>query len=181
VAASDVAAATVGHTAYIVGGYTVSAPLRTIVAFTPGAGARIVATLPRPLRYASVAAVGGRVLIAGGTSGVIAERAILSFDPATGHVRRVGELPYSVTHAAGAALGGWLYVLGGRSESLSGQRSSILAVDPLNGAVQPAGRLPRALSDLGAASLPDRIVLVGGRESAGTVYDRALTLLPSAR
>jgi hypothetical protein len=128
-----------------------------------------------------VAAVGGHVLIAGGTSGVTAEWAILSFDPATGRIRRVGELPYPVTHAAGAALGGWLYVLGGRSESLSGQRSSILADDPLNGAVQPAGRLPRALSDLGAASLPDRIVVVGGRESAGTVYGRALTLLPSAR
>jgi hypothetical protein len=137
--------------------------------------------LPRPLRYASVAAVRGHVLIAGGTSGVTAQRAILSFDPATGRVRGIGELPYPVTHAAGAALNGWLYLLGGRSESLSGQRSSILAVDPLSGAVRPAGHLPQALSDLGAASLPDRIVAVGGRDSAGTVYDRALTLLPSAR
>jgi hypothetical protein len=40
--------------------------------------------MPRPLRYAAVAAVGGRLLIAGGTSGVTARREILLFDPATG-------------------------------------------------------------------------------------------------
>jgi hypothetical protein len=181
VGTSDISAATVGHTAYLPGGYTVTAPLRTIVAFTPATGAHVVATRPRPLRYAAVAAVDGRVLIAGGTSGVIAERAILSFDPATRAVRQIGRLPYPVTHAAGASLNGWFYVLGGRSESLSGQRSSILAVDPRSGAVRPAGRLPEALSDIGAASLAGRVVTAGGRNPAGTVFDRALTLLPAPR
>jgi N-acetylneuraminic acid mutarotase len=159
----------------------VSAPLRTIVAFTPATGAHVVATLPRPLRYAAVAAVDGHVLIAGGTSGVVAERSILSFDPATRSVRQIGELPYPVTHAAAASLNGSLYVLGGRSESLSGQRSSILAIDPRSGAVRPAGHLPEALSDMGATSLAGHILAVGGRNSAGGVYDRALTLLPVAR
>jgi hypothetical protein len=181
VGASDVAAATIAHTAYVVGGYTVSEPLKTIVAFTPGAGARIVGTLPRPLRYAAVAAVDGHVLIAGGTSGVTAERAILSFDPATRTTRQIGELPYPVTHAAGASLNGSFYLLGGRSESLSGQRSSILAVDPHSGAVRPAGRLPEALSDMGATALADHVLAVGGRNPAGTVFDRALTLLPVTR
>jgi hypothetical protein len=181
VGASDISAATIGHTTYIPGGYTVSAPLRTIVAFAPATGARVVATLPRPLRYAAVAAVDGRVLIAGGTSGETAERAILSFDPTTRTVREIGQLPYPVTHAAGATLNGVFYVLGGRSESLSGQRSSILAVNPGSGSVRPAGHLPRALSDMGAASLAGQIVAVGGRDSSGTVYDRALTLVPAGR
>jgi len=141
--------------------------------------AHVVATLPRPLRYAAVAAVDGRVLIAGGTSGVVAERAILSFDPATDTVRQIGELPYPVTHAAGASLNGSFYVLGGRSESSPGnaRRSSpsILAAAPC----APRGTLPEALSDMGATTLAGHILTVGGRDSAGNVYDRALTLLPS--
>ena len=67
--ASDVSATTVGDTAYIVGGYDGVRPLDTIVAWRPGAPARVVARLPQPVRYAAVAAVGGRVLVAGGTTG----------------------------------------------------------------------------------------------------------------
>ena len=44
--------------------------LDTIVAFTPGAGARVVAHLPTPLRYAAVGAVDGRIVIAGGSTPV---------------------------------------------------------------------------------------------------------------
>jgi hypothetical protein len=179
VGASDIEAATIGHTAYVVGGYTETVPLRTIVAFTPGGGVRIAGMLPRPLRYAAVAAVGGQLLIAGGTSGEQAQRAILSFDPSTGAVRQIGVLPQPSTHAAGASLNGRFYVLGGRGENLDEQRSSILAVDPISGAVSPGGRLPLALSDLGAASLSGRIVVVGGRDSSGNVQDRALTFLPA--
>ena len=78
-------------------------------------------------------------------------------------------------------MNGSFYLLGGRSESLSGQRSSILAVDPRNGSVRSAGRLPEALSDVGATSLGDHILAVGGRNRAGTVSDRALTLRPAPR
>jgi hypothetical protein len=181
VGASDIAAATIAGTAYIVGGYTVSAPLRTIVAFKPGSATRVVGMLPRPLRYASVAAVGGQVLIAGGTSGTTAERAILSFDPQSGAVREIGMLPQATTHAAGASLNGWFYVIGGRGEGLSEQRSTILAIDPHSGAVRTAGHLPEALSDIGATSLAGHLLAVGGRNSAGTVSARALTLLPLGR
>ena len=181
VSASDIAAATVAGTAYIVGGYTVSAPLRTIVAFKPGTATRVVGMLPRPLRYASVAADDGRVLIAGGTSGTTAERAILSFDPQSGAVRQIGLLPQATTHAAGASLNGWFYVIGGRGEGLSEQRSTILAIDPRNGAVRTAGHLPEALSDIGATSVAGHLLAVGGRNSAGTVSSGALALLPLGR
>jgi N-acetylneuraminic acid mutarotase len=165
----------------VVGGYTVSAPLRTIVAFRPGAATRVVGMLPRPLRYAAVAAVDGRVLVAGGTSGTTAERAILSFDPQSGVVREIGLLRQATTHAAGASLNGWFYVIGGRGEGLSDQRSTILAIDPRSGTVRTAGHLPEALSDIGATSLTGRLLAVGGRNSAGMVSARALTLLPLGR
>jgi hypothetical protein len=181
VGASDTAAATIAGTAYVVGGYTVSAPLRTIVAFRPGVATRVVGMLPRSLRYAAVAAVDGRVLVAGGTSGTTAQRAILSFDPHSGAMREIGLLPQATTHAAGASLNGWFYVIGGRGEGLSEQRSTILAIDPRSGAVRMAGHLPEALSDIGVTSLAGHLLAVGGRNSAGTVSARALTLLPLGR
>ena len=47
----------------------------------PGAPLRRVATLPHALRYAAAAAVGGRLLVAGGTDGTTARDEILSVDP----------------------------------------------------------------------------------------------------
>ncbi len=174
-AASDVAAATSGSTAYIVGGYTGTAPLRSLLAFSPGHRARPAAMLPRPLRYAAVAAVGPFVLIAGGTSGTAAQRAILRFDTRTRRVTTLANLPHSLTHAAGASLGGRFYVIGGRGEAVDSATAAIWSVDPSTGSVEPAGRLPVALSDLGAASEPDRIFVMGGRDSGGRVHDQILT------
>ena len=104
VGASDVAAASIGSRAYIVGGYTVTTPLRSILGFVPGQPLRRVARPPRPLRYAPVGAVAGALYIAGGTSGTAAQRAVFRFDPRTGRVTQVGELPRPLTHAAGASL-----------------------------------------------------------------------------
>jgi N-acetylneuraminic acid mutarotase len=153
--------------------------LRTIVAFTPGSGARVAAMLPLPLRYAAVAAVGGHVLIAGGTSGETAQRSILSFDPATGAVRQIGTLPQPLTHAAAASLDGRLLVFGGRGGERTSQRAAILSIDPATGATSNAGRLPQPLSDVGAASLGAEVLLVGGRDRSGRVHDQALTYRPA--
>ncbi len=167
VGASDVGAA----------GYTEVVPLSTIVAFTPGSGVRVAGMLPLPLRYAAVAAVGGHVLVAGGTSGSTAQRAILSFDPTTGAVHQIGQLPYPLTHAAGASLDGRLLIFGGRGGELSSQRAEILSIDPATGTISYAGSLPQPLSDMGAASLGGELLLIGGRDRAGTVHDQVLSYL----
>jgi hypothetical protein len=127
----------------------------------------VVARLPADLRYPAVAEVGGRVLIAGGTTGLAPQRTILSFDPRSRRVTRLGELPHSLTHAAGASLNGTFYVIGGRSASLTGQTSTILGVDPRSGRVYPAGHLPRPLSDVAAVSDGSRILVAGGRDPVG--------------
>src|SRR5436190_849179 len=121
--ASDVSAATLDGTAYVVGGYDGARPLNTIVAWRPGSPARIVAHLPHPVRYAAVAAVAGRLMIAGGTPGSGALSGVASFDPATKRVRTLGRLPTATSHAAGAALGGWFLVVGGRDRARSQLRS----------------------------------------------------------
>src|SRR5262249_35272788 len=53
---SDQSAAAANGTGYVVGGYTGTHWLDTIVAWRPGSRAHVVAHLPSPLRYAAVAA-----------------------------------------------------------------------------------------------------------------------------
>ena len=88
-------AAAIGGTAYVVGGYTGTRWLDTIVAWRPGHTPRVVAHLPHPLRYAAVAAVGKTLVIAGGSlENGTASDAVLAFTPATGRVTQA-------RHAAG--------------------------------------------------------------------------------
>jgi hypothetical protein len=169
-AVSDVAAATIGHTAYVVGGYDGSMAVDTIVAWRPGQPVgRVAGHLPHGLRYAAVAAAGGRLIVAGGTVNASASRDVLAFDG--GSVRRIGTLPAPLTHAAAAVLHGRVYLFGGRGAGLGTQRRAILAIDPASGRVRAAGRLPVALSDLGAATAGGRVLLIGGRDSGGRVHD----------
>jgi len=165
----------------VIGGYTGTAPLRSIVAFRPGQRPRMVARLPQPLRYAAAARVGSSVLVAGGTSGTTATDAILRFDPATHRVRRIGRLPAPLTHAAGVGLGRRFYVVGGRGDDPTSQRRTIYAVDPASGRVRRAGRLPVALSDLGAASYGDQALVLGGRDAHGRARDQIYRLTLGTR
>jgi N-acetylneuraminic acid mutarotase len=178
VATSDTEAVTLSGTAYVVGGYTTTVPLRSVLAFRPGSGLSEAAALPHPLRYAAAAAVGNRILIAGGTDGVHARDEILSVDPVAHKVRVIGHLPSRSAHGAGAALGGTFYVLGGRSDATNSQTRAIWAIDPVSGRVRPAGRLPVALSDLSVVAVGTRLIVVGGRDRAGTVHGEVLELAP---
>jgi len=173
---SDTSAATIGHTAYVVGGFTTTTPLRSVLAFRPGERPRVAATLPHPLRYAAVAVVGRRLMVAGGTNGLRGRREIVSVDPVSGHVRVVARLPAPLSHAAGAALGGRFYVLGGRGDAPTSQRAAIWVVDPARRGVRRAGRLRVALSDLAAATVGGRILVAGGRDARGIVHDELWSL-----
>ncbi len=177
-AASDVAAGVIGTTVYVVGGYTGTAPLDTIVAWSGSGTARVVARLPHPIRYAAVAALGGRLIVAGGTSGVDATRAVYAFDPARGSVHQIGLLPHPLTHGVAAALGDRVYVIGGRGAYEGTQTKAILAIDPVSGRVRSAGRLPVALSDVGAATIDGAVMVAGGRETSGTLSQEVYLLRP---
>jgi Kelch motif len=176
--ASDVAAAALGGSFYVVGGYTGTKALRTIVAWRPGSAARVVARLPVALRYAAVATAGGRLVIAGGSDGTTAGRAVYAFDPVAGSVRRIATLPRPLAHAAAVTLGPFVYVLGGRGATTDSQTRRVLSIDPRTGSVRSAGRLPHALSDAGAAATGGAIVLAGGRDAAGQVRSEVLRLEP---
>src|SRR5207244_1341285 len=132
----------------VVGGYTGSRWLDTIVAWGPGTGARVVAHLPSALRYAAVTAAAGRVVVAGGSlPNGGASRTVYAFDPATRVVRTIGALPAPTTHATAAAYGGEALVIGGRGAAVGTPTSRIVAVDPVRSKVRLAGRLDAPASD----------------------------------
>jgi len=167
---SDQSAAEIGGVAYVVGGYTGARWLDTIVAWRPGRQARVVARLPFAVRYAAVAATGGRLVIAGGSlqSGA-ASTVVLGFKPGARSVVRIGRLPAPTTHAAAAGLDNVVYVIGGRGTSVGTPTARIVAVDPATHRVQLAGALASPRSDLAAAGIVGgRILLAGGRGAAGT-------------
>jgi N-acetylneuraminic acid mutarotase len=170
----------VGGTVYVVGGFTGVAPLDTIVAWSGSGTGRVVARLPHPVRYAAVTATGGRLIIAGGTSGDSATRDVYSFDPTDGQIREIGLLPHALTHASAAALDGRAYVIGGRGAVQGSQTAAILALDPVSGRIRPAGRLPVALSDAGVATIGAVVMLAGGREASGVLSATLYVLRPSA-
>jgi YVTN family beta-propeller protein len=167
---SDQAAAAIDGTAYVVGGYTGSRWLDTIVAWLPASTARVVAHLPFPLRYAAVAAVGKRLVIAGGSlENGKASGVVLEYAPSHGDgVRRVGRLPAPTTHAAAATLGNVAYVIGGRAAALHSPTARIVAIGPGRRRIRTAGSLSSPRSDLAAVTLGNRILLAGGRGTAGT-------------
>jgi YVTN family beta-propeller protein len=182
---SDQAAATIGGTAYVVGGFTGSRWLDTIVAWKPGGRALVVAHLPFPVRYAAVAAAGGKLVVAGGSlpSGA-ASAAVLVYDPATKRLRRVGDLPAATTHGAAAGLGDLVYVIGGRGAASGTPTARIVSVDPGTGSVRQAGHLAAPLSDESVAALGSSLLVAGGRDARGTqssIYELARGTAPHVR
>jgi N-acetylneuraminic acid mutarotase len=168
--ASDVAVATIGQTAYVVGGYDDTNALDSIVAWTPGKTATVVAHLPVGLRYAAATAVGNRLIIAGGAHNAVATRSILSFDPATGKVTVLGRLPAPVSHASAITIGSRVYLIGGRrSGTATSQTSQVVAIDPVSGRARPAGHLPRPTSDAAVVTTGGAAIVAGGRSPTGPV------------
>ena len=169
-ASSDSSAAAIDGTAYVVGGYTGTRWLDTIVAWRPGSPPHVVAHLPDTLRYAAVAASGGRLVIAGGSlENGTASSAVLAYTPASGRVMQLGKLPAPTTHAAAAAVGGVVYVIGGRGATLGSATNRIVAVDVASKRVRAAGTLAVARSDLAAATVGGSILVTGGHAATGTV------------
>jgi hypothetical protein len=165
---SDAGAAEIGGSDYVAGGWDGRTLNMSIYRYVPGRSPRIVGQLQQGVRYPAIAALDGKLLIAGGETADGAVTATISaFDPATGKSSRVGRLPYPVSHAAGAVLGRRLYVLGGLRAGHP--IATILSWFRGRRRARRAGRLPEPLSDLAAASTSGAIVIAGGEALSGPV------------
>ena len=171
---SDLVAAVVGSTAYVLGGLDGNQLVGAILATTDGVHFRVVGELPQPVRYAAVAVDGsGQIWVFGGELGT-GENAdaggattdIQRFDPSSGLASVVGHLPVAMGHAEALWLGGQLFVTGGRTAS--GPSATIWRIDQTDGAVTAAGALPGPRSDAGVVVINGTGYLVGGEVSGPT-------------
>jgi Kelch motif protein/putative pyrroloquinoline-quinone binding quinoprotein len=181
---SDLTAATVttgpGAGIYLVGGWDGSTASRTIWRTVDGRRFTAVGRLPIGLRYASAAAVGPTIVVAGGQVNDRPVADVFAFDTTTGRVRRLPDLPGPIGHAAAFAVAGEAYVLGG-IDAAGRAVSTVTAIDPAAGTVVPEAPLPAAVSDAAVAPMADGAVLVGGWRDGHAVDQVLIATTAAAR
>lgn len=157
---SDLVAAVVGSTGYVMAGYDGSRPDASVLATTDGRHFQDVGSLPLPVRYPAVASDGQDIYLFGGESAAGVSSVIQRLDPSTGSVRIVGRLPRPLAHCSAFALDGDIFVLGGISVGRAS--ADIWRYDPATGLVELAGRLPYRVSDAASAVINGTAYLLGG-------------------
>lgn len=172
---SDLAAAAVGNTVYLVGGYDGTTPRRDVLATTDGRTFRTVATLPEGVRYPAVAALGSTVYIVGGelASGA-STTAIVALNTTTDQVRIVGQLPQPLSHASAMVLDNTVVVAGGTNGTA--RTDQIWRINTTTGVASSAGLLPYAVADAGSAVLGGVGYLVGGTGNGNATLATAVQL-----
>ena len=124
-------ALTVGSTTYLLGGANGTTPDPSVLSTTDGRAFSVVATLPVPVSFPAMAAIGTKLLVFGGQalSGTGAGQPVATVqmvDLATRRAKVVGRLPAPVMGAAAISLGGAVFVVGGEtSAGASGVAASV--------------------------------------------------------
>jgi N-acetylneuraminic acid mutarotase len=176
-------ALTVGTSTYLVGGEGTAGPDAAVLATSDGRHFVTVASLPIPVQFPAVAAVGHRLYVFGGVAVTGAEagrpvNAIQVVDLKTHKVTAAGHLPEPLTASAAVVLGhdvllaGGDTTSGGAGASTAGSTptmsvSTVWSFDPTSETCTPVGHLSVAVSHAGVAVLGSTAWLVGG-ESNGT-------------
>lgn len=176
---SDAGAVTIGKTAYVVGGYDGTAADPQVLSTTNGSSYRAVGSLPVPVRYPAVAALGRLIYAFGGQrvggAGAAVDD-IQRIDPASGKIVVVGHLPQALLGAAAVTLDGVVYVAGGTTGTADS--GVIYAFDPATGRALVAGHLISPLSNAAVATVGGTAWLVGG-ESGSTPTANVQMLKPN--
>ena len=165
-AVHDAPAATLGSTAYVLGGGTAAGPSDAIDGRTRRAG-----SLPLGLSDAAAASHGRTAWVVGGFTATTPLRSVLAFRPGR-RVRHVASLPHPLRYAAAAAVGGAVLVAGGIDGTTA--RDEILRVDPRTGRVRVVGHLPAPLAHAAGVALGRTFYVLGGRSDAPDGQRRAI-------
>ncbi len=177
---SDLSAATVGGTAYVLGGYDGTTPIDSILATRDGSTFTEVGHLPEPARYMAVASLDGRIYAVGGeTASGSASDAIREIDPKAKTARIVAHLPTPVSHASSVALDGGIFVIGG--EDAGSPTARIWRYAPGGRSITPAGSLPQPTSGAAAATVGSSAYLIGGTGAGEEALDTVVTLTAKRR
>jgi hypothetical protein len=167
-ARSDLSAATLGGTTYLVGGFNGSVMNADILATADGVSFRPVAELAVPVRYAAVAGLGHTLWVVGGVTstsegGTTDTDAVQKVDLTSGRVTIAGRLPGPMGHATAVIVDGQIFVVGGRAGTIPS--AAIWRLDPATGSLARAGQLPGPVSDAGSVVIGGVGYLVGGELS----------------
>jgi len=163
-------AVTAGAVTYVVGGTAGATPAATILATRDGRVFTAAATLPVPVTFPAVAALGGRLYVFGGESltGSSAGKPVATIqvvDLATHAVTMAGRLPTPLAGAAAVTLGGHVFVVGG-DEAPGVTSGTVWGFNAKNLAVTAAGQLRVPVAHAGVVVLGPEAWIVGG-ESRG--------------
>ena len=166
-ALSDLVSVTVGNDVYLIGGYDGRSPRAEIYRTSDGVHFQLAGRLPVGLRYPAVAAVGPRILIAGGVGAGGVSSSVYAFDSTTGKTTRVAELPSPVAHAGAAAFGGSVFVVGG-ADAAGNTVGTISRVDLLQ---RRAELVPGSIdvSDAGLVVIGSHVFVFGGARQGSAV------------
>ena len=194
---SDLAAVTLGATAYLLGGYDGLSYDANVLATTDGRRFRTVARLPIPVRYPAVAGAGRQIWVFGGQTPAGPTDVIQQISLATGRAAVAGHLPAPTTGAVAFSLGGRIYLAGGKVLTQAGRTghggrpvspagqlatsSAVLAFSPEQHTVTLAGLLPVPVANAAAAVLAGTAFLIGGNNGQRQVPTvTTLRLVPAA-
>ncbi|HKU56587.1 MAG TPA: hypothetical protein VJP41_06165 [Gaiellaceae bacterium] len=177
-ARADAAAVTIGHTAYVVGGYDGSAMDAEVVATTDGRRYRPVAALRVPVRYPALAVLGSRIYVFGGqTANGKPSGAVQVVDPSKRTAHVIGRLPVPVSAAAAGVLDGTIYLAGGRAAR--GPTKAIYAFVPQRNSFLRAGSLRVATANAGSTVSDGRLWIVGGESNGGRPSSAVQMVVPN--
>lgn len=165
---SDLSALTVGHQAYLVGGYTGSAYNPLIYRWAPSSGATVSAVLPQGVRYAGVAWYQQHIIVAGGLTARGISNAVYAANPITGSVHVWPALPVPLEYDTAAVLNGSLFVVGGRSSN--GILDQAWRYDPSQRKWVAATPLPVATYYGALINYGGHLYYLGGRTPTGLTH-----------
>jgi len=202
-ARADDEALTVGHTAYVVGGYNGYSGDAPVLETSNGTTFSTLVTLPVAVRYAAVAASNGNIYVFGGENeqgGTTQEYSTPtgSTTPPPGqqvavvqeiNIRKhtakvVGSLPHAVQGAAAFVLGGHIFLAGGDSYAPGTQPSTgstIWSFDPSTVSFHVAGQLAAPISYAAVAIEGHAAWLIGGERNGSQVASAQRVALRPAR
>jgi len=143
-----------------------------------------VASLPGPRNHVGVAAVGGKVYVAGGQLGkyeaTTSQRRVDVYNPATNGWSRAADLPFGRSHISASTISykGQIYAIGGSADDGKAGRSlaDVVVYDPATNRWTALRSLPAARKTPIAGIIDGRLYVATGNQSNATSTHWAATL-----
>lgn len=167
-ALSSSAAAFVGGTIYLIGGFdSNNDPTAAVYAYNPGGNWSQVASLPRPVGGAAAAVLGGQLYVIGGDLGNLQPTdSVERYDPAANTWTQLASYPKAMEGAACGGVDGELVCAGGQISEFAALNSTFV-YDPASNTWTQAADMPYRGYAMGYSTANGQLQVVGGENWDG--------------